>query len=221
MNANNRSVEVAVVAQHPGLLERLHALLAASTGRAKATAGPCLEKIQPKSGGAFMLETRDLLAELRAFNEVSAFNRWSGIEIASAAPGFVEITMPWRKESAQYSGFLHAGLIAALIDTACGYAAETIVGPVLAAHFSVNCLRPATGERFVARAKVVRTGKTQVFTACELFALASAQEHMVATGKAIPHRDSGRALKPRAMAAGASRNRDPSIGTTHADIRGD
>ncbi|MBK9360951.1 MAG: PaaI family thioesterase [Rubrivivax sp.] len=72
------------------------------------------------------------------------------------------------------SGFLHAGLIGALIDTACGFAAVTVAGPgVLAAHFSVNCLRPAQGERFIARARVVRAGRTQVFTACELFAVSA------------------------------------------------
>ena len=73
--------------------------------------------------------------------------------------------MPWRGEFGQYSGFLHAGLIGALIDTACGFAAVTVAGPgVLAAHFSQNCLRPAQGEQFIAPARVVRAGKTQVFT---------------------------------------------------------
>ena len=94
--------------------------------------------------------------------------------------------MPWRAEFGQYSGFLHAGLIGALIDTACGFAAVTVAGPrVLAAHFSVNCLRPARGERFIARARVVRAGKTQIFTACDLFAVASQEEKLVATGETL------------------------------------
>jgi uncharacterized protein (TIGR00369 family) len=103
-----------------------------------------------------------------------------------AGAGEVEISMPWRKEVGQHSGYLHAGLIAALIDTACGYAAGTLVGPnVLAAHFSVNCLRPASGQRFIARAKVVKAGKTQVFTACELFAESESGEVLVATGETL------------------------------------
>jgi uncharacterized protein (TIGR00369 family) len=131
-------------------------------------------------------ELRDLLAQIRAINETAEFNRWCGLEVVSAAPGLVEITMPWRKEAGQYTGFLHAGLVATLIDTACGYAAATQVGPsVLAAHFSVNCLRPAIGERFVARAKVVRAGKTQVFTSCELFAFVAGEEKLVATGETL------------------------------------
>lgn len=132
-----------------------------------------------------MEPARDWLAELRAFNETAAFNRWCGVEVISAAPGLVEIAVAWRPELGQYAGFLHAGLVAALIDTACGYAAGTLVGPVLAVHFSVNCLRPATGARFVARAKVVRAGKSQVFTACELFACGPDGDTLVATGETI------------------------------------
>ena len=133
-----------------------------------------------------MTEVHDLLSQIRSINESAEFNRWCGLEVVSAAPGLVEIAMPWRTELGQYAGFLHAGLVAALIDTACGYAAATLVGPsVLAAHFSVNCLRPATGERFVARAKVVRAGRTQVFTSCELFAFASGEQKLVATGETL------------------------------------
>jgi acyl-coenzyme A thioesterase PaaI-like protein len=58
-------------------------------------------------------------------------------------------------------------------------------GRALAAHFSVNCLRPAQGEHFIARARVVRAGKTQVFTACELFAVALQAEKLVATGETL------------------------------------
>jgi uncharacterized protein (TIGR00369 family) len=127
----------------------------------------------------------DPLAQIRALNQTAAFNRWCGIEVVSAQPGKVEIAMPWRREAGQYSGFLHAGLIGALIDTACGFAAVSVVGRVLASHYSVNCLRPAVGERFVARARVVKPGKSQVFTACELFAQQDGEEKLVATGETL------------------------------------
>lgn len=133
-----------------------------------------------------MMQAQDLLSQLQRINISAAFNRWCGLELVSATPGHVEIAMPWRDEVGQYSGFLHAGLAAALIDTACGYAAATMVGPsVLAAHFSVNCLSPAVGERFIARAQVVKPGRTQVFTRCELFAVASGKEKLVATGETL------------------------------------
>lgn len=119
-------------------------------------------------------------------NDSAEFNRWCGFEVLSCAPGTVELAMPWRKEVGQYSGFLHAGVVGALIDTACGFAAATLVGPrLLAAHFSVNCLRPASGQRFVARARVVKPGKQQVFTACELFAIENGAEKLVATGETL------------------------------------
>ena len=132
-----------------------------------------------------MNTTSASLTQIRAINETAAFNQWCGIEVDSAEPGKVEISMPWRREAGQYAGFLHAGLIGALIDTACGYAAATVVGRVLASHYSVNCLRPAVGERFVARARVVKPGKSQVFTTCELYALAEGQEKLVATGETL------------------------------------
>lgn len=126
------------------------------------------------------------LAAIRAINQTAAFNRWCGIEVTKAGPGSVEISMPWRDEAGQYTGFLHAGLVAALIDTACGYAAATLAGAnLLAAHFSVNCLRPAVGERFIARARVIKPGKSQIFTACELFALSQGEEKLVANGETL------------------------------------
>jgi len=127
----------------------------------------------------------DPLAFLRSLNETAAFNRWCGIEVDSAAEGAVQISMPWRGEAGQYSGFLHAGVIGALIDTACGYAAVTVAGRVLASHYAVNCLRPAVGDRFVARARVIKPGRIQVFTACDLFALSAGEEKLVATGETL------------------------------------
>jgi uncharacterized protein (TIGR00369 family) len=127
-----------------------------------------------------------LLTTVRAINASASFNQWCGIQVEKADRGSVEISMPWRNEVGQYSGFLHAGLIGALLDTACGFAAVTMVGSrVLASHFSVNCLRPAVGERFIARAKVVKPGKTQVFTSAELYAVAGGEEKLVATGETL------------------------------------
>jgi uncharacterized protein (TIGR00369 family) len=128
----------------------------------------------------------DALAALRALNQTAAFNRWCGFEVLHAAPGEVELAMPWRAELGQYTGFLHAGVVGALIDTACGYAAVTQLGArVLASHFSINCIRPAVGERFVAKARVVRAGKQQVFTHCELYAHDKGQDKLVASGETL------------------------------------
>jgi uncharacterized protein (TIGR00369 family) len=128
----------------------------------------------------------DPLATVRAINDGGAFNRWCGFEVQRAVPGEVELAMPWRAELGQYTGFLHAGVVGALIDTACGFAAATQVGArVLASHFAVNCLRPAVGERFVAKARVLRAGRQQVFTQCELYAHNQGEVKLVATGETL------------------------------------
>jgi acyl-coenzyme A thioesterase PaaI-like protein len=86
----------------------------------------------------------------------------------------------------QYAGFLHAGLIGALLDTVSGFAAATVAGRVLASHFSVNCISPAVGQAFVARGRVVKAGRKQVFAAAELYAQGEgAALKLVATGNAI------------------------------------
>lgn len=127
----------------------------------------------------------DPLSLLRSLNETAAFNRWLGIEVLSAGEGRAQIALDWRPDLGQYAGYLHAAVLGGLIDTACGFAAVTVVGRVLASHYAVNCLRPAVGERFIARARVVKPGRTQVFTACELFAVDGGEEKLVATGETL------------------------------------
>jgi len=122
---------------------------------------------------------------IRGISETAAFNRWAGFEVTAAADGRAEIRLAWRPEFGQYAGFLHAGLTGALIDTVCGFAAATVSGRVLASHYSVNCLSPAVGETFIARGRVVRAGKRQIFTAAELFAIRAGTEKLVATGETI------------------------------------
>jgi uncharacterized protein (TIGR00369 family) len=133
-----------------------------------------------------MSSSLDHLESLRQVNALAAFNRWCGIRVLEAEAGRVVLAMDWRPEVGQYTGFMHAGVIGALIDTACGFAAATMVGNnLLASHYSVNFLRPAIGERFTARARVVKPGRSQVFTACELFASANGKESLVATGETL------------------------------------
>ncbi|SEN51585.1 uncharacterized domain 1-containing protein [Pseudomonas sp. ok272] len=127
-----------------------------------------------------------LLETLQQINATSAFNRWAGVTVSHAGSGEVELSMAFRGDDmAQYAGLLHAGLIGALLDTACGFAAGTVAGNVLASHFSVNCLAPAVGEVFIARGKVIKAGAKQVFARAELFAQNGDQLKRVATGDAI------------------------------------
>ena len=89
------------------------------------------------------------------------------------AEGEVDITLPFRKELAQQAGALHAGTIAAIADTAAGLAALTKMPPesdVVSVEFKINLLAPAIGETFVAKARVVRSGRTLTIVTCDVFA---------------------------------------------------
>ncbi len=90
-----------------------------------------------------------------------------GAELLSAQEGEVQIGLPFSLHLSQQQGFVHAGAIASIVDSACGYAALTKSPPgheVVTAEFKLNLLRPAIGERFVAIGKVVNAGK--MLTVC-------------------------------------------------------
>ncbi|HEY4216690.1 MAG TPA: PaaI family thioesterase [Gemmatimonadaceae bacterium] len=86
-----------------------------------------------------------------------------GAELTAVRPGEVEIVLPFREELTQQHGSLHAAAVTAIVDSACGYAALSMMPPdveVLSVEFKVNLLAPAIGERFVAVGRVLRAGKT-------------------------------------------------------------
>ena len=120
---------------------------------------------------------------LSAANGWSNFNWRAGFEVLAAGNGEAEIRMRWNDKFTQCAGYLHAGMIAALLETACGFAAATVAGSLTASHFSMNCLKPAVGRVLVAKGSTLRAGRKQVFARAELFA---EDEHgktsLVATG---------------------------------------
>src|SRR5262245_66627664 len=86
-----------------------------------------------------------------------------GARLTLVAPGEIEIRVPFRSDLTQQHGFLHAGIVAAALDSACGYAAFTLMpegAGVLSVEFKTNLLAPARGEELIARARVVRAGRT-------------------------------------------------------------
>ncbi|MDF1502943.1 PaaI family thioesterase [Roseisolibacter sp. H3M3-2] len=97
-----------------------------------------------------------------------------GATLAEVAPGRVAIDLPFEDALAQQHGFLHAGAGAAVVDSACGYAALTLMpadAAVLTIEFKVNLLAPGAGARFRAVGRVVRAGRTITVCAGELLAL--------------------------------------------------
>jgi uncharacterized protein (TIGR00369 family) len=118
-----------------------------------------------------MSDPVDFVAQLKDLSKLAQFNNWMGVEIVAASPGDVELRLPWREELGQYSGFLHAGVIGALLDTACGFAVYTMVGMVLTSQYSVKCLRPAVAQTFVVKGRVLKPGRQQIFAQAELTSL--------------------------------------------------
>ena len=113
-------------------------------------------------------------ARVRASFEAQRFMATIGATLDRVAPGEVVISVPFREELTQQHGFLHAGAIGAIADSACGYAALTLMDPgvaVLSAEYKINLLAPAAGPRFVASARVVRAGHTLTVCAAEVCAM--------------------------------------------------
>jgi uncharacterized protein (TIGR00369 family) len=105
-------------------------------------------------------------------------------ELASVTLGAVEIVLPFDTRLTQQNGFLHAGLITSILDSACGYAALSVApenAEVLSVEFKVNLLAPAVGESFIARAQVKRAGRTLTVCTADAFALNQGNEKLVAT----------------------------------------
>ncbi|HEX8151411.1 MAG TPA: PaaI family thioesterase [Pyrinomonadaceae bacterium] len=107
-----------------------------------------------------------------------------GARLLRVAPGEVEVGVDFEEAFTQQHGYLHAGLVTAIVDTACGYAALTLTEPgaeVLSVEFKLNLLAPAAGRGFVARARVVRAGRNLTVCAGDFYALEDGGEKLVAT----------------------------------------
>lgn len=112
-----------------------------------------------------------------------AFMETVGARLGRVVPGEVVISLPHRADLTQQHGFLHAGVIATVADSACGYAALTLMEPgaaVLSVEFKVNLLAPAKGSRFAAVARVVRAGRTLTVCSAEVRAMEAGAESVVA-----------------------------------------
>ena len=107
-----------------------------------------------------------------------------GARLGRVAAGAVDVVLPYREDLTQQDGYVHAGVVTAVADSACGYAAYTLMpagSGVLSVEFKVNLLRPAAGREFVAEARVVKAGRTLTVTRCDVHARAGAETKLVAT----------------------------------------
>ncbi len=124
---------------------------------------------------AFEQRVRDSFARQR-------FMRLVGASLDRVAPGEVDIRLPFREDLVQQHGFLHAGVMTTVADSACGYSALSLMAPgeaVLTTEFKVNLLAPGSGEAVVARARVVKAGRTLTVSLAEVVALEGGREKLV------------------------------------------
>ena len=110
--------------------------------------------------------------EVRASFARQTFMTLLGAQLSRIEPGIVEISLPYRADLAQQNGYLHAGVVTAIADSASGYAALTLMpagAGVLSVEFKVNLLRPARAREFVAHAEVIKAGRTLTVVRADVF----------------------------------------------------
>ena len=120
-----------------------------------------------------MLDAKEIDARIRGSFARQTIMTTLGAEIAAVRAGEVEIVLPFADRILQKHEFIHAGAVATIADSACGYAALTVMprdAAVLTTEFKINLLAPAKGERLRAVGRVVRSGKKLVITLGEVFA---------------------------------------------------
>ena len=123
-------------------------------------------------------------ARVRASFAAQAAMRTIGAEIAHVAAGEVDVRLPFRDDLTQQHGFVHAGMIGAIADSAAGYAAYTLMpadAAVLSVEYKLNLMAPAAGEAFVARGRVKKSGRTLTICTADVFALRGGEERLIAT----------------------------------------
>lgn len=106
-----------------------------------------------------------------------------GAQLVEVGAGVVAIELPYREDLTQQDGFLHAGIVATVLDSACGYAALTLMpagAGVLTVEYKINLLAPAVGDSFLARAEVARAGRTLSVVRGQTLARSGAGEKTVA-----------------------------------------
>lgn len=128
--------------------------------------GPDRREAQPEPDEA-------MRARVRASIERQTMMGTLGVELVAVQRGRVQLALRHDDRFTQQHGFLHAGAVAAVLDSACGYAAFSVMPPdasVLTVTYTINLLAPAAGQRFAISGEVVRAGRTLVVCRGEAFA---------------------------------------------------
>lgn len=132
---------------------------------------------------AFQPKDPDFAARIHDSFIRQAFMVHLGARLVTVEPGRVEIELDYRKELTQQHEYIHAGVTGAIVDSACGYAAYTLQPPgttVLTVEYKLSLLRPAVGEKLLASARVLRSGKNITVCQGEVFGIQNGQRTLCA-----------------------------------------
>lgn len=125
-----------------------------------------------------------MLARLKQSVQKSGFTAMLAAQPLKCWAGESEILLDLRPELTQHHGFAHGGVIGALADNACAWAAASVAGDVVTSSYTLHFLGPALGERLRAKGRVVRAGKRQVTVQADVFAEEGEESKLVATALA-------------------------------------
>lgn len=122
-------------------------------------------------------------ARCRASFGRQAAMRLIGARLTVVEPGCTEIELDYRDDLTQQKGYLHGGIVGMIADSACGYAAYSLMpasSSLLTVEYKINLMAPATGEMLIARGEVVKPGRTLTVTRGEVFARKDGKQVQVA-----------------------------------------
>lgn len=124
--------------------------------------------------------SHDLLAYGREALANQSFSRLLGASLDAFTPGSAQLSLPLAPHLLQQDGFVHGGVLSYLADNALTYAGGSVLGKVLTSEFKINYLRPAKGERVIARATAKGVGKRQAVCQCEVYVERDGEEILCA-----------------------------------------
>jgi uncharacterized protein (TIGR00369 family) len=136
------------------------------------------------AGPRFEPQDPDFAARVRASFDRQAAMKTIGANLVGVAPGQVVIELPWAQPLTQQHGFLHAGMVATALDSACGYAGFSLMpadAAVLTIEYKINLLAPAKGQRFRMEGLVIKPGRTVTVVEGRAFAIDEGKEKLIAT----------------------------------------
>lgn len=147
------------------------------------TCAPTRDRMIPPGLLSFEPRAENYVERVRASFSRQGAMRTIGAELLEVRPGYCSIALPVKPALLQQHGYVHAGMISTIVDTAGGYAGFSLFpenAAVLTVEFKVNLLAPAAGERLIAEGFVVKPGRTLAITRGEVHAERGGERTLVA-----------------------------------------